>query len=409
MSQVYTTTNQDKNANLIPSGALVQRHFRNFEGEMYLQDKWNATPNLVFTYGVRYSLLQPPYEANGEQVSPTVNMHQWFTNRWQDMQQGTVTQPDLNFDLSGQANGKKPYWAWDYRNLAPRFAVAYSPHADGGFMHKLFGDAGKSSIRAGYGLYFDHFGEGVVNTFDRQGSWGLTTTISNPAGVLSVDSAPRFTGLQGQANLPPSPGVPSPHGFPYTPSIDPNTYGLAIAWGIDDSLKTPYSHVVDFSITRDLGHNFVMEATYTGRFAHHLLQEIDLSQPLDLVDPSSHMDYFTAAQALSKAAYAGASEDSIAPIPYWENLFPQAAGIDGESGAAPGIPANPTATQNMYDLYYSALGNETLAIELATLSAIPPVPALAPTIWAATSDLLGTPFQYYQPQFSSLYGWQTPR
>ena len=407
MSQVYTTTNQDKNANLIPSGALVQRHFRNFEGEMYLQDKWNATPNLVFTYGVRYSLLQPPYEANGEQVSPTVNMHQWFTNRWQDMQQGTVTQPDLNFDLSGQANGKKPYWAWDYRNLAPRFAVAYSPHADGGFLHKLFGDAGKSSIRAGYGLYFDHFGEGVVNTFDRQGSWGLTTTISNPAGVLSVDSAPRFTGLQGQANLPPSPGVPSPHGFPYTPSIDPNTYGLAIAWGIDDSLKTPYSHVVDFSITRDLGHNFVMEATYTGRFAHHLLQEIDLSQPLDLVDPSSHMDYFTAAQALSKAAYAGTSEDSIAPIPYWENLFPQAAGIDGESGAAPGIPANPTATQNMYDLYYSALGNETLAIELADAFCFPACAGTGSNNLGGYVGPAGTPFQYYQPQFSSLYGWQS--
>ena len=49
MSQVYTVTNQDKNANLIPSGSLVQRHFRNFEGEMYLQDKWNVTPNLTVT------------------------------------------------------------------------------------------------------------------------------------------------------------------------------------------------------------------------------------------------------------------------------------------------------------------------------------------------------------------------
>ena len=78
----------------------------------------------------------------------------------------TWVQPDLTFDLSGQANGKKPYWGWDYRNLAPRLAIAYSPHASSGFFHKLFGDAGKSSIRAGYGLYFDHFGEGVVNTFD---------------------------------------------------------------------------------------------------------------------------------------------------------------------------------------------------------------------------------------------------
>jgi len=407
MSQVYTTTNQDKNANLIPSGALVQRHFRNFEGEMYLQDKWAATPSLVFTYGLRYSLLQPPYEANGNQVSPTINMHQWFTNRWKGMYQGSVDQPNLSFDLSGQANGKKPYWAWDYRNLAPRFAVAYSPHAASGLMHTLFGDAGKSSIRAGYGLYFDHFGEGVVNTFDRQGSWGLTTTISNPAGVVNVDTAPRFTGLLGTANLPPSPGVPSPHGFPYTPSTDPNTYGLAIAWGIDDNLKTPYSHVVDFSITRDLGHNFVLEAAYTGRFAHHLLQEIDLSEPLDLVDPASHMDYFAAAQMLSKAAYAGTSESSIAPIPYWENLFPQAAGPGGESNSAPGIPTNPTATQNMYDLYYSALGNETLALEDLDAFCFPACAGTGSNNLGGFVQSAGTPFQYYQPQFSSLYGWQT--
>src|SRR5947209_12081438 len=107
MSQVYSTANQDKNANLIPSGALVHRHFRNFEGEMYLQDKWNVTPDLTVTAGLRYSLLQPPYEGSGNQVSPTVNMHQWFTNRWKSMYQGVVNQPNLTFDLSGQANGKK--------------------------------------------------------------------------------------------------------------------------------------------------------------------------------------------------------------------------------------------------------------------------------------------------------------
>lgn len=397
MSQVYTVANQDKNGVAFASGALVPRHFRNFEGEMYLQDKWSVTPNLVLTYGLRYSLLQPPYEASGNQVSPTVNMHQWFTNRWQQMLTGNVDQPNLTFDLSGQGNGKQPYWAWNYKNLAPRFAVAYSPHADSGFWHKILGDPGKSSIRVGYGMYFDHFGEGVVNTFDRQGSWGLTTTISNPAGVLSVDNAPRFTGLLGTSNLPPSPGAPVPHGFPYTPSADPNTYGLAIGWGIDNNLKTPYSHVVDLSITRELPHNFVLEATYTGRFAHHLLQEIDLSQPLDLVDPASKTAYFTAAKMLSSAAYAGTPESSIAPIPYWEDLFPAAAGPGGIQGYAPDIPANPTATQNMYDLFYSAAGNETLALELADAFCIP----------ACAGPGGANPFSYYQPQFSSLYGWQT--
>ena len=410
MSQVYTVANQDKNANVIPNGDLVPRHFRNFEGEMYIQDKWNATPNLTLTYGLRYSLLQPPYESAGNQVSPTVNMHQWFTNRWQQMYQGNVVQPLLNFDLSGKANGKKPYWAWDYRNLAPRFAVAYSPHAAGGFLHKLFGDPGKSSIRAGYGLYFDHFGEGVVNTFDRQGSWGLTTTISNPAGVLGVDNTPRYTGLFGAANLPPSPGVPLPHGFPYQPSIDQNTFGLAIAWGIDDNLRTPYSHVVDFSITRELGRNFVLEATYTGRFARHLLQEIDLSQPLDLVDPASKMDYFAAAQMLTTAAYAGTSESAIGTngkIQYWEDLFPQAAGAANVIGAAPGAPANPTATQNIYDLYFSNLGNETLSLEDLDGFCFPACAGTGSNTLGGFVGSLGTPFSYYQPQFSSLYGWQS--
>ncbi len=409
MSQVYTVSNQDKNANAIPNGDLIQRHFRNFEGEMYLQDKWNVTPNLVVTYGVRYSLLQPPYESAGNQVSPTINMHQWFTDRWQQMVHGNTDQPELNFDLSGQANGKKPYWAWDYHNLAPRLAVAYSPHAASGMWHKIFGDAGKSSVRAGYGLYFDHFGEGVVNTFDRQGSWGLTTTISNPAGVTSVDTAPRFTGLLGAANLPPGQLAPPPHGFPYSPSDDPNTYGLAIGWGIDDNLRTPYSNVFDFSLTRELPHSFVVEATYTGRFAHHLLQEIDLSEPLNLVDPKSGMSYFQAAQKLSKAAYAGTPETdpSVTSIPYWEDLFPQAAGPGGISGYAPDIPANPTATQNMYDLYYSALGNETLALELADAFCFPACAGTGSNTVGGYVGPLGTPFQYYQPQFSSLYGWQT--
>ena len=411
MSQIYTVSNQDKNGNLIPSGNLVQRHFRNFEGEMYLQDKWNLTPNLTVTAGLRYSLLQPPYEADGNQISPTVNMHQWFTNRWQDMLQGNVNQPDLVFDLSGQGNGKKPYWAWNYKNFAPRFAIAYSPHASSGFLHTLFGDAGKSSIRAGYGLYFDHFGEGVVNTFDRQGSWGLTTTISNPAGVNTVDSSPRFTGLVGANNLPPSPGVPSPHGFPYTPSTDPNTYGLAIAWGIDDNLKTPYSHVIDFSLTRDLGHNFVVEAAYTGRFARHLLQEIDLSQPLDLVDPGSKMDYFTAAQLMDKAVYAGVAEDdpSVTNIPYWNNLFPQASGLGGQSLCAPnsGSIANPTATQNIYDSFYCNAGNETYTLELLDAFCFPACAGTGSNNLGGYVGPAGTPFQYYQPQFSSLYGWQT--
>ncbi len=112
--------------------------------------------------------------------------------------------------------------------------------------------------------------------------------------------------------------------------------------------------MIDFSITRELPHGFVVEGSYVGRMAHRLLQEEDLAMPLDIVDPASKMDYFAAATALTKAANAGTDISQLAPIPYWEHLFPAAAGSfgfgigSGGLGCAPGnssFTGTTTATQ----------------------------------------------------------------
>ncbi len=152
-------------------------------------------PNFTFTYGLRYSILQPPYETTGTQVSPTLSLNDWFNQRSIAAANGQVYDPAIGFGLSGQANGKPPYWGYDYKDFAPRLAFAYSPKAEGGWSKRLWGGQGKTSIRAGYGLYFDHFGEGIVNTFDREGSFGLTTAEVNPAGIQTVDGSARYSGL----------------------------------------------------------------------------------------------------------------------------------------------------------------------------------------------------------------------
>ncbi len=72
-----------------------------------------------------------------------------------------------------------------------------------------------------------------------------------------------------------------------------NSTGFAITWGIDDRLKTPYSEAIDFSVQRELPGGFTLETAYLGRFGRRLLQQLDLAEPLDLVDPQSGMDYFT--------------------------------------------------------------------------------------------------------------------
>jgi hypothetical protein len=426
--------NQDKAGNQFAPGALIPRRFKAWEAEWYVQDAWRVRPNVVVTAGLRYSLLQPPYEENGQQAAPTISVGSLFAQRGQAMLSGQSYSPGQNatngsggglapitFGLSGQANGKQPYWQWDYKNLAPRLALAYSPGFDKGWLHGLFGGPGKSSVRMGYGLYFDHFGEGIVNTFDRNGSFGLTTYETNPYGVQDVDCAFRFSGLnslpQGQYCGQQMNGV-APGPFPVTPPLGINAPGgFAIYWGMDDKLKTPYSHVFNFSFTRDLGHNFSLEASYVGRLGRHLLQETDLALPEDIVDPKTHQDYFSAATTLSKLANANTPVTAVSPAnvgTYWEDLFPAAAGDASSqlyqcgSYGDTSISGPVTATQAMYDSFACNVGDEIVALQYADTPTFDPTGA---TCFPACSTLPGqtapTPYNFFMPQFSSLWGWRT--
>lgn len=442
VTQVNSNFELDKNLNLIAQGQLVPRHFRDHEYEVYFQDKWRLKPNLTVTYGIRYAILQPPYETTGTQVAPTISLHDWFVQRGLSALQGQVYNVGPNgigFALSGQANGKQPYWGYDYKDFAPRLAFAYSPNADSGFWKTLWGGPGKTSIRLGYGMYFDHFGEGITNSFDRNGSFGLTTSEVNPAGVQSVDGSARFSGLYNipttsadGCNTPPCSivGTPPMGPFPvYPPSGATTPGGFAITWGLDDKLKTPYSHVFDFSITRELPKNFVFEASYVGRFAHRLLQEEDLAEPTNLRDPTGGQTYFQAAQALAKQYYAGTPTQNITPAligtSYWEHMFPAAAGnvanqLFGSSSEAPGFTQpclgspisnsiNVTATQAMYDLFCNFSGNETTALEVADAPNLFSfeAPGQCFPACATIGGNLTQGYDYYSSQFSSLFAWRS--
>jgi len=406
----------NKDLSVIPEGQQVPRHFRDHEYEFYGQDAWKVRPNLTFTYGLRYSILQPPYETTGTQVAPTTSLHDWFLQRGEAAAQGEAYEPIVGFGLSGQANGKQPYWGYDYKDFAPRVAFAYAPKGEGGLAKKLWGGAGKTSIRAGYGIYFDHFGEGITNTFDRNGSFGLTTAIDNAAGVQTPDTSPRFSGLHTiptQSALGPIVEPPPTGSFPVYAPDQLNNGGFAITWGLDDKLKTPYSHVIDFSITRELPSNFVFEASYVGRFAHRLLQEEDLAEPVNLKDTKGGQTYFQAAQALAKQYYAGTDISKITPSlvgKYWEDLFPAAAGPTASNtyGCAPnaGGISTVTATQAMYDLFDCYEGNETTALEVADEPFANGGPGCFPAC-ATVDGKLTNGNDFYSPQFSSLFAWRS--
>ncbi len=98
---------------------------------------------------------------------------------------------------------------------------------------------------------------------------------------------------------------------------------------------------------RELGGDYSFEAAYVGRTGRNQMIRRDLAMPLDFVDKKSGVDYFTAAKQMIDAMHASGDPLTIAPIPYWENVFPERGLRDGphrhaEHGRARSARTSPT-------------------------------------------------------------------
>jgi carboxypeptidase family protein len=373
----YAVSANGSSGNLYPQGQMIPRDYKNNEFEYYLQDSWKARRDLTFTFGLRHTLLQTPYEIHGQQVQSLADMQNWFETRTQFAALGQSIQPLIAFAPSGQSRGLKPYWPMNTNNIAPRFAVAYSPSFEGGLLHKIFGSNNRSSLRAGFGMYYDHFGQGIVNSFSQLGSFSLTSTLTSAGGggaLTYPTNAPRYSGIN---DIPPISSPPaSTISYPQYPAT-----GLASqnALGVDDHLQTPYSFAFNTSFQRQIPAGFTLEVAYVGRLGRHLLQQYDWGEPLDLVDSKTGVDYFTAATQLSQLGYSGAT--TVGPIPYWQDMFPDAAG-GGNS-----------ATQNVFNQWRTLLGNETFSLFLMDLTCSP--------------GCGGQTNRYFSPQYGALFTWNS--
>jgi len=306
----YSITGPTTGTALAP-GAPISKNFHANEWEGYVQDTWHARPNITVTFGVRYTLLQTPYETHGQQIAPTIDTDTWYKKRESAAQQSEVYEPIISLAPAGKANHAPAYWPEQKNNFAPRAGIVWAPN-------------GRTTLRASAGMYYDHYGESLVNTFDTTGSYGLTAGITNGADELGYENAPRFTGPHNLPNIPLPPFSPT-QTFPFTPPVD----GFAIDWGMDNHIKTPYAESFNVSLQHQLPGGFTLEQAYVGRLGHHLLHELDLAEPTDYVDPAGGGDYFSAARILSKEvddAPFGPNgikvNNNIPAIPYFENVFP---------------------------------------------------------------------------------------
>jgi hypothetical protein len=165
-----------------------------FDGAIFAGDEWRARPNFTLSWGLRY-------EAQ-------TNMHDW-------------------------------------RDIAPRLAIAWAPGGSGK-------KAARTVLRAGFGTFYDRFA--LANTMAAERYNGLVQqqiVVSNPDFYPAVPSPAALAGFQ----------------------------STQVIQEIGSRLRAPYILQSAVSMERQLPANTTLAVTYTNSHGLHVLRSEDINAP----------------------------------------------------------------------------------------------------------------------------------
>lgn len=360
---------------LVPQATVPTHNYRNFEQEYYVQDQWKANSHLTLTAGLRYVYLGTPFETNGQQIAPTISLQTFLQNRIAAQNAGANYTTRISFAPSGSANNAANFWTPQKTNFAPRVAFAYASTDN------------RTSLRGGFAIAYDHLGEGIIDQYESTSSSLLSLSKTNQTYYTDVNTNPRFTGYN---IVPPTVSTAGPIALPATPKDVP----FSFLRSINNNIKTPYAETFNLTLQHQFKSNLAVTASYVGRLGRHLVANLDVAQPLNLVDPGSGQTYFQAATALDKAYDAGVAVSGIADAGYFHNLFPNATYTDPKTKVV-------SKGAQAYYAYLSAgdRGNETdplFTVDSGDVGSN-----------FASNTPTSQQFRFFYPQTSSIYAQST--
>ncbi len=235
-------------------------YLRNKYVGLYGQDSWKLRPDLTLNYGMRWDVL-PPWHEKYNQIQTLIP----------GRQSAVYPGAPAGLVFPGDAGIPRTLAPTKYTNFAPRVGIAWSPAFHEGALSKIFGGAGKTSIRAGYGQFFTAFEGLSASIMSANPPYGYDyNSTASP-----LFSTPFVAAATGQSAGQPFPSPIAAYGAsrskPDT-SVDWTKY-LPIT-GVPSFYYrnvSPYSESYTLSLERELAPNTVLSFGYVGSQAHHLL------------------------------------------------------------------------------------------------------------------------------------------
>ncbi len=236
---------------------------------LFVQDSWRVKSSLTFNFGLRWEFSTPWYDTQNK-IDTIVP----------GQQSKVFTLAPRGLVFPGDAGIPQTLAPTQYNAFSPRIGLAYSPAATEGFLSKLTGGPGKTSIRAGFGLFRTAFED--LSQFQEVGDVpsGL---FWSPGGQKFFETPyiDRINGPDGQ-KFPFSPIVgASPKNpnttFDFTP-FEPLDGNAEVSFFYKNRL--PYAEHFDLNVQRQLGSNTLFSVGYVGTMGHKLIAFIN-SNPSD--------------------------------------------------------------------------------------------------------------------------------
>jgi Carboxypeptidase regulatory-like domain len=222
------------------------------------QDSWQIRSNLTLNYGLRWDLMQ--YWSEKYNQIPTFIPEQQ-SKVYPTAPVGLVypTDPSVPNTLVPQKN-----------RFSPRVGLAYSPGKSEGWLGKIVGGPGATSIRAGFGIFYSVIQGNSIAFDEPQPPYGLSYT--SPVAPLF---ATPFTAATGEAGINPFPLTFPPLNASIShpnPNIDYSIFPSISGMTAPPPTNTyPYAENYFLSFERNLGAKTVLDLSYVGSEAHHLL------------------------------------------------------------------------------------------------------------------------------------------
>ncbi len=249
--------------NSFQQGVQAPMNTRTRYGGLYGQDSWRARSNLTLNYGLRWEVSMPWYEQHN-QIETMVPGEQSVV--FPGAPKGWLVPGDPGIPSTTSPTR--------YDNFAPRVGFAYSPRGDSGIAGQLFG-AGKTSIRAGWGMFYTAYGD--ASTFNAVGDAPYGLFYVNP--VPSQFAAPFLNLGNGQSQGQRFP-VPIPPDNVSAANPDRNINWaqyepISSSPGYLHTNQVPTTEDYMFSIERQFGNDTLLSLSYVGTQGHWLMADLE--------------------------------------------------------------------------------------------------------------------------------------